>query len=157
LKTASVSEIKHELLNAPQKELLELCLRLIKYKKDNKELVNFLLFEANDLVGYIQNIKNEMDDQFAEVNYSNVYFAKKSFRKILRSISRYIKYTSSKEAEVELLIYFCTKIKTSGIRINRSTALTNLYNSQVKKIKNVAALLHEDLQHDYNKQIELLL
>jgi len=35
--------------------------------------------------------------------------------------------------------------------------LTNLYNNQVKKIKAVIETLHEDLQHDYNREIEELL
>lgn len=156
MKTASVSEIKQELISASPKELLALCLRLVKYKKDNKELLNYLLFEANDLHGYIENIKAEIDEQFTQINYSNLYFVKKSLRKILRTTNKYIKYTASKETEVELLIYFCGKIKSSTIKISKSTALTNLYNILIKKIKTVAATLHEDLQHDYNKEIDQL-
>lgn len=156
MKTSSVSEIKQELTNASQKELLDICLRVIKYKKDNKELVSFLLFEANDLQSYIENIKMEIEEQFLQINQSNLYFAKKSLRKILKIANRYIKYTQSKESEAELLIYFCNQIKTSGIRINKSTALTNLYNNQIKKIRLVVETLHEDLQHDFNKQIEKL-
>lgn len=156
MKTASISEIKQELTNASSKELLELCMRVIKYKKENKELLTFLLFEAHDLPLYVENIKKEMDEQFALINQSTLYLAKKSLRKILKNTNKYIKYTASKEAEVELLIYFCTKIKSSGIRIKKSVALTNLYNNQVKKIKSVIETLHEDLQHDYNKEIEQL-
>jgi hypothetical protein len=157
LKTASISEIKQELTNASSKELLELCLRVIKYKKENKELLTFLLFEAHDLPSYIENIKKEMDEQFALINQSTLYLAKKSLRKILKTTNKYIKYTASKEAEVELLIYFCNKIKTSGIRIKKSVALTNLYNNQIKKLKAVIETLHEDLQHDYTREIEQLL
>lgn len=157
MKTATISEIKQELTNASPKELLELCLRVVKYKKENKELLNYLLFEANDLPAYIENIKKEMDEHFREINQSNLYFAKKSLRKILKTTNKYIKYTTSKETEADLLIYFCTKIKASGIRINKSAALTNLYNNQIKKIKTVVGTLHEDLQHDFNKQIEQLL
>ena len=156
MKSASISEIKQELSNASPEELLELCLRIIKYKKENKELVNYLLFEAYDLPAYIENIKKDMDEQFTQINQSNLYFAKKSLRKILKTTNKYIKYTTSKETESELLIYFCNKVRSSGIRINKSTALTNLYNNQIKKIKAVISTLHEDLQHDYNKQIELI-
>lgn len=157
MKAASVSEIKQELKHTSPEELLELCLRLIKYKKENKELLTFLLFEANDLDSYIANIKREIDEQFTQINQSNLYFAKKSLRKILKISNKYIRYTSSKEAEVELLVYFCTKIKTSGIKIHKSTALSNLYNNQLKKIKAVIGTLHEDLQHDYNKQLQQLI
>src|SRR6187549_1970658 len=105
MRTASVNEIKQELTNASQKELLELCLRVIKYKKENKELISYLLFEAYDLPGYIENIKKEIDEQFILINSSSLYFIKKSLRKILKITNKYIKYTSSKEAETELLIY----------------------------------------------------
>ncbi len=156
MKTSSISEIKQELNNASPKELLELCLRLVKYKKENKELLSYLLYEANDLPSYIENMKKQMDEQFLQINVSNLYFVKKSLRKILKSTNKYIKYTTSKEAEAELLIYFCEKIRSSGIRIKKSTALTNIYSSQIKKIKAVIENLHEDLQHDYTKQIELI-
>lgn len=156
MKQASISDIKKELSNASPKELLEVCLRLIKYKKENKELVNYLLFESNDLSAYIMNIKMQIDYEFTQINTANLYFVKKSLRKILKITNRYIKYTLSKETEVELIIYFCNKIKISGIRINKSLALTNLYNNQIKKLRVVTGLLHEDLQNDYNKQIEQL-
>ena len=122
-----------------------------------EKLLTYLLFEANDLPSYINNIKQEMDEQFTQINQSNLYFAKKSLRKILKITNKYIKYTASKETEAELLIYFCNKIKDSGIRIKKSVALTNLYNNQIKKIQAVVGTLHEDLQHDYSKQIEHLL
>lgn len=156
MKTASVGEIKQELTNASQQELLELCLRLVKYKKENKELLTYLLFEAHHLASYIENIKKEIDEQMAQINHSNLYFVKKSLRKILKATNKYIRYTASREAEADLLIYFCTKIKASGIKINKSTALSNLYNNQIKKIKGVIETLHEDLQHDYNKEMDKL-
>ena len=82
MKAASINEIKQELNMVAPARLLELCLRLAKYKKDNKELLSYLLFEAHDESAYIQSIKDEVDDQFAGINHSNAYFAKKSLRKI---------------------------------------------------------------------------
>lgn len=157
MKTASINEIKIELSNTNYNELLEICLKVIKYKKENKELVNYLLFEANDLPGYVEKIKNEMEDAFKAINKSNIYFAKKSLRKILKTTNKYIKYITSKEAEAELLIFYCQSIKESGIVINKSTALTNIYANQVKKIQSIVASLHPDLQFDYAKQIDILL
>lgn len=156
MKAASLNEIKQELKTKPHKEILELCLRLAKFKKENKELLTFLLFEANDLQSYVQNVKTEIDEQFSFINQSNLYFAKKSIRKILRIINKFIRYASSTEAEVELLIYYCTKLKASGIAIHKSTALTNLFNTQIKKINKAMALLHEDLQYEYLKDFEKL-
>jgi len=156
LKSASISEIKLELENAPAKDLSALLLRVIKYKKDNKELLNFLLFESHDLQGYIKKIKTEIDDLFLQINQANIYFAKKSLRKILKITNKHIKYIAIKEAEAELLIYYCTKIKKSGIKMEKSAALTNLYYNQIKKIKLIIETLHQDLQHDYAKEIKQL-
>ena len=106
MKAATINEIKHELSTLDAANLLKLLLRLAKYKKDNKELLTYLLFEADDEEGYIENVKRQIDMQFAEINHGNLYFAKKSLRKILRTTSKYIRHTGSKEAEVELLLYF---------------------------------------------------
>ncbi len=78
MKAATIHELKQELNTLPQKELVELCQRLGKFKKENKELLTYLLYEANDEDGYIKGIKKEIDEQFAEINLSHLYYAKKS-------------------------------------------------------------------------------
>jgi hypothetical protein len=156
MKTATVHEIKQELATVKPAELTELCLRLARFKKENKELLTYLLFEAHDEVGYINNIKKEIDEQFAEINLSHLYFVKKSLRKILRIINKHVRYMSSKQAETELLIYFCTKLNQSGVPVEKSQVISNIYNSQLKKLYGIIQTLHEDLQHDYLKELELL-
>jgi hypothetical protein len=157
MKAASISEIKNELGNLAPARLAELCLQLAKYKKDNKELLSYLLFEENDMVGYIENVKKEIDKQFTEINASHLYFAKKTLRKILRIAGKHIRYTGTKQAEAELLIYFCMKMKNSGIEFKNSLVLMNLYQAQIKKINTAIAGFHEDLQYDYLKEIKKLI
>ena len=156
MKTATINEIKQELNGTASAKLLELCIRLAKYKKENKELLTYLLFEAHDESAYIESVKMQIDEQFAEINKSNLYFTKKSLRKILRTTGKYIRYTGSKQVEVELLLYFCGALVNSSIPIRRNTVLTNLYESQVKKIGTLIATLHEDLQYDYLKELKNL-
>jgi hypothetical protein len=55
---------------------------------------------------------------------------------------------------VELLTYFCRKIRSSGIPIKDSPVLTNLYRQQLKKINAVIATMHEDLQYDYLRALK---
>ncbi len=154
MKAATVNEIKKELSDLDPKTLVELCMSLAKYKKDNKELLTYLLFESHNQPAFIAAIKNKMDEQFPEINHSNLYLAKKSLRKILRITNKYIKHMGSKPAEAELLIYYCNKLKHSGIPIHKSALITNLYNHQLKKINVVIAKLHEDLQYDFKKDLE---
>ena len=133
-----------------------MCLRLARFKKENKELLTFLLFEAHDLPGYIESVKQQMDENFAEINTSNIYFAKKTLRKILRLANKYIRYTGSKEAEAEILLHYLTSFKGVKLSWHKSTALTNLYNAQLKKIRAAIDTMHEDLQHDYQRGVERL-
>ena len=43
MKAVSVKELSQELLNRSPKELRDLCLRLSRFKKENKELLTYLL------------------------------------------------------------------------------------------------------------------
>ncbi len=157
MKAASISQLKQEMKNRSANELLEICLRLIRYKKENKELLTYLLFEKQDEQAYIESIKNEMEQQFSEINKSNIYFAKKSIRKIVRITNKFIKYSGKKETEVELLMFFCNCLKDSGIPMDKSVALNNIYIRQIEKIKKAISTLHEDLQFDYNEELMALL
>ena len=157
MKAATVHEIKQELTMLPASALAELCLRLAKFKKDNKELLTYLLFEAPDQAAYVENVKKEIDLGFEELPKPNLYLTKKSLRKILRNTAKRIRYTGSPQAEVELLTYYCSKIRASGIPIHKQTVLTNLYQQQIKKIRKVIDTLHEDLQYDYLKDLKNLI
>lgn len=157
MKAATLAELKKELFSVPAERVLELCLHLAKYKKENKELLSYLLFEADDEAAYIKNVKDEVDEQFQNLNRSNIFLAKKTFRKILRTTNKHIKYSGSKRTEVEMLIYFCKKLKTSGVSLHRSVALTNIYLRQLQKINKALSTLHEDLQYDYKEELKSLM
>ena len=156
MKAASLKEIKTELNQRSTQELLELCLRLSKFKKENKELLTYLLFESADEESFIQSIKTKVDADFDTINAKTFFYIKKSVRKILRELKKFIRYSQNKETEVELLLYFCQKLKEFKPSINRNTTLTNLYNRQLEYIKKKVATLHEDLQYDYRLELEEL-
>jgi hypothetical protein len=156
MKAASLNDIKKELAYLELKAVQELCMRLAKYKKENKELLTYLLFEAADEKGYINGVKSEIDEHFEALPKANVYLIKKSLRKILRITNKQIKYSEGKQTEVELRIYFCFKIKKAGINLLPSQVLFNLYEQQLKKIEHALSKLPEDLQYDYQHEVEQL-
>lgn len=156
MKAATVHEIKQELQNCKPHETVELCLRLSRFKKENKELLTYLLFEAHDEEGFVTSVKNEIDELFSEINQSQLYFAKKSLRKIVRVINKYSRYSGIKETDLAIRIHFCTLLKESAIPISQNAVINNLYLSQLKKINAVLATLHEDLQYDYRRQVNEL-
>ena len=153
MKASTISTLRKELSTLPSVDVLEICLKLVRFKKENKELLSYLLFDANNEAEFIRSIKEEIDLQFAEINLSHLYFAKKSIRKILKTTNKYIRYSGLKQTEAELLIHFCAKLRLSGIPYRTNISLSNLYKNQVRKIHSAIAALHEDLQHDYLEEL----
>lgn len=156
MKAATVHDIKKELEGLDPERTQALCLRLARFKKDNKELLTYLLFEAHDEAGYMESVKRDITEQFAEIPNLTVYYVKKSLRRILRTVNKQIKYSGLPATELTLRIHFCQQIKESAIPINKSAVLVNLYQQQLKKIDQALAKLPEDLQYDYQSDIENL-
>jgi len=156
MKAVSLKEIKQELNHLTHNELQELCLRLSRFKKENKELLTYLMFESSNEATYIESVKLYIDEQFEIINTKSYFYIRKSVRKILTNTKKYIRYSQQKETEVELLLYFCKKLKDFRPSIKNSPRLQNTYNRQVELIKKAVATLHEDLQYDYNLTLEAL-
>jgi hypothetical protein len=152
----SISELNKQLQQLPPKKIAEICIRISKHKKENKELLDYLLNESDDEESFREKIKRETEQQFQEMNRSNLYLAKKSLRKILRTINKNCRFSGSKETEAILLIHFCQTLKKSGIPFYDSQVLINMYANQQKKIATAISKLHEDLQFDYEKELREL-
>jgi uncharacterized protein YpuA (DUF1002 family) len=156
IKSASVNLIKSALGNLSSKDLTDICLRLVKFKKENKELLSYLLFDSNNETEYIKLVKDEISLQFAEINKSKMFYVRKSIRKILRMTNQYIRYSGKAQTEVELLIHFCAAMNDTNIDFRKVNSMTNLHQNQIRKINSVLQSLHEDLQFDYRDEINRL-
>jgi hypothetical protein len=69
---------------------------------------------------------------------------------------KYIRYSLNKQTEVELLLYFCTKLRKLSPPIDRNTTLMNIYTRLTDTVIRKLPLLHEDLQYDYQLEINEL-
>jgi len=156
MKAESITTIKKELQHLPKEDLLQLCLRLGRFKKENKELMTYLLFQAHDEDGYIESIKATLDEQFDNMNTDSYFYMKKTIRKILRQIRTFSRYSITKTTEVDLLLYFCQRLNTLKPNIHRNRTLDNLYQRQLISIEKKITAFHEDLQYDYRIQLEEL-
>lgn len=154
MKAASVVELRKELEHLDKEKLKQLCLRLSRFKLENKELLTYLLFESEDESSYIQSIKNQLDTLFLDINTNSYFYVKKSVRKILRRIRKFARYSNQPETEVELLLYFCLKMQDIKPSIFKNKTLTNIYDRQIKSAQKKTKKLHEDLQYEYNLHIE---
>jgi hypothetical protein len=153
MKPASLNTIKKEVEQLPPELIAQYCVRMAKYKVENKELLNYLLYQAYDQQTFIKEVCNEVDEQFLNLNKSHLYLSKKTIRKALKTTQKYIKFSGVKTTEVELLIHFCKKLKGSGLPLHHGKVLGNLYLRQFERIKKVLSNLHEDLQMDYAEEI----
>lgn len=152
MKPATIRDIKGALSALTHEELTQVCLRLAGYNKENKELMTYLLFEADDQAMFIKNVKEEMDQLFSQAS-GNVYLAKKTYRKILKIVNNYIRFSKQKTTEIELLIYYCKCLKGHVVSVHQHPVVENLYERQLAKIEKALSTLHEDLQYDYGQAL----
>lgn len=153
MKSASVAEIKKELKHQSPDELIALCLRLARFKKENKELLTYLLYEKDDESAYIDSVKQEVNSLFGQINTKTYYFIKKGLRKILNAIKKYARYSGNKQTEVELHVYFLQSMAQYFPYFRDDSRLLNIWETQLRMLQKKIALLHEDLQFDYNDMI----
>ena len=149
MKAATLKELKTELSHVSHEKLLKLCLHLAKFKKENKELLTYLLLESESEDGYIETVKEEVDDLFETINTKSYFYMKKTIRKILRTIKTNIRYSKKKTTEIELILYFCEKLKAVRPSVQYSQVLKNLYERELVSLEKKIKLVHEDLQFEY--------
>jgi hypothetical protein len=148
--TYGLQDIKKEIQHLPHEQLAELCLRLVRHKKENKELLAYLLFEANNEQAFIEQVKAEVGFMFSQLP-SQSYLAAKSLRKILRLIGKYTKFMASKTAEIELLINFGYNYLQYVDKRTSYKPIRLILTRQLEKIRTLILKLHEDLQFDYTE------
>lgn len=145
-------EIQH--LSAPQ--LAELVLRLARHKKENKELLAYLLFVGHDEAAFVEQSKYEVSMMFY-IMPSRAYDAVKTLRKILRLITKLSKFSASKHVEISLLVGFCTNYLEYVDRKASYKPLRTVFVRQIEKISKLITKLHEDIQADYLSEYNALL
>ena len=157
MKPVTIKKIKDELHHKSSQELIELCLMLSRFKKENKELLTYLLFDKDDEEMYIIKVNEYVTLLFEGINTKSFFFIRKSVRKILKITKKHIRYSKRKDTEVELLIHFCKELRELNPSISKSPRLQNIYNRQLLLIKKSIITLHEDLQYDYQLELDYLL
>ena len=153
---ASLKDIKQELKDKSHQELIDICTRLCRFKKENKELLGYLLFEAYDKESYLESVKVEIDARFRNINQKSPYYVRKSMRSILQSTRTYARYTGDAEIEIELLIHFCARMKEFDLKKTGNKRLAKMYQTLVGSLDKKISVLHEDLQYDHQQALRKL-
>tara|TARA_R110002111_G_scaffold170514_3_gene236228 strand:- start:64 stop:537 length:474 start_codon:yes stop_codon:yes gene_type:complete len=152
MKAATVSELKKALVQLDHEELLDACVRLAKFKVENKELLTYLLMKSDDEQGYANELCAEIDQQLPSVKSMH----KKTLRKIIRWMEKCIRFSGDKETELQVRIHLCRRFVDRGISFGRCRVSANMYASQLKKIDKALQKVHPDLQFDFRQQMDQL-
>ena len=75
---------------------------------------------------------------------------------MVRILKKNIKYSPVKETEILLLIHFCLQMIEIPIQFHRYPVMFNLLERQFRRTQKVIESLDEDLQNDYNREMEIL-
>lgn len=150
MRIEKLSDIKKELRSLNNEALIEICLRLAKYKKENKELLSYLLYDADEPLRYADDVKAALLINFQNLNRS-AYTSTKELRKIVRLFTKHTKYTASKEVEIELLLWFCSMFLEYADTRSSHKPLLSIFSRQMEKTRRLIPKLHEDLQFDYSE------
>jgi len=149
-------DLKKELQHLSGAEVAVLCLRLARFKKENKELLTYLLFKADDPDAFVQEYKEEMDAQFGKISGKS-YLVVKTLRKIATQMNNQIRYASSEVVKTELLLHFCSNYINFVDYHTNYKPLRSIFYRHAEKAKAAIQKLQEDLQHDYGNLYEAML
>ena len=116
--------------------------------------MTYMLFEADDEDQYIESVKSEMQEIMESMNRYSTFYMKKTMRKTIRYMDKFVRYSGLKETEAEIRISFCEMVRELKVPTHRSKVMTNMFNGQLKKINVALSKLHEDLQYDFQGRLE---
>ena len=152
MRAASIAELKKSLVKLDQGELLDAVLRLARFKKDNKELLTYLLFMSQDENEYANYLCREIDEHFA--NTPNMH--KKTLRKIIRWMNKCLRFSGNKETESQVRVHFCQALQQTETPFRKTKVMTNMYTGQLKKIHQALSKLHDDIRADFQADLREL-
>lgn len=150
----SLAKLKKELSYLNEKELIELVADLSKFSRDNKSYLFFKLHGKSDPGLYLQMVQEELEHDFQLARADHSYYAKKAAQKLRRKMNKLLKLSKVKTDQIEVLLFFCEKLREYGFLRHRNPVLDNIYQMQLGKAVKLIAGLHEDLQFDYEGRIE---
>lgn len=153
MKPESLTILKKELKKCSHEESQEIVLRLARAKKENKELLTYLLSYAEDAAEYGEDMQADLDLAFEDLS-QRPYFAAKSLRKMLRQVTKFKRFTKSDQYMVQLLLHFCEKtVEHFGPGLRHLPTQGIIFRTMLK-IRKTLDKMHEDLQADFRPHFE---
>ena len=156
MKFPTLAQLKKELSYLNEKELIGLVADLSKFSRDNKSYLFFKLNEKDNPRLYLEMVQEELEADFSMARGDHSYYAKKAAQKLRRKMNKLLKLSKVKTDQIEVLLFFCEKLREYGFLRHRNPVLDNLYQTQLAKAVKLISGLHEDLQFDYESRVDEL-
>lgn len=146
----SLAALKKELGALDRTELVNICARLARYKKENKELLAYLLMYADDPMLYAEKVKPMLDEPF-DAPYHSAWAFSKRLRKALRSITKYQRFTGSLRGEAELSIYLLQRCDADWRAKVNHAGIQRIVLRTIAKTADLIQKMEEDYRSDYTE------
>jgi hypothetical protein len=153
MRPASIQEIRNQLHHETPEALIDLILRLARFKQENKALVTYRIFDSIDEDAFVVSVQQMISEVFVGVNPAP-YLAKKTIRKAIRMGNQAIKYSGIPTTEISILLCLLQEMEQAQVDISSSPVLINLAKGLFKRAKKCHDGLHEDLQFEYRTKIQ---
>lgn len=129
MKAATISQLKKELAKLDEDELLDVCVRMAKFKVESKELLTYLLMKADDEPAYADELCDEIDEHLSVSGKIH----KKTLRKVVRWMDKSLRFSGDKETELQVRIHFCQRIKEKRISFGAAASAKTCTRHSSKK------------------------
>lgn len=154
MKIPSLAALKKELTYLNEQELSSLIVELSKFTRDNKAFLYFKLNEKDQPNLFVDSVKEELAELFQTANTTSFYLTKKSAQGIRRKLNKALKFSTNKTDQIELILFFCDKMKTYGYLKFNHPVISKLFQMQIQKAEKLILKLEDDLQYDYIQLLE---
>ena len=154
MEIAGLAEIRKELIHQSPDELIELVLRLARFRQDNKALTGYWLFNRQDPNQFLQQVHIALEDGFRTLNFSSGYWVKKGLRKWQRQVNLYGRICGEAWMQADMQSYYVWICLRAQSRLAEPLYLASLVAAAEKKRLSFVKKLDADLQHDLQRQFE---
>ena len=152
LKTG-IHELRVKTNDLSVESLHRLLTRLMRFKRENKELVAFELFIRAEPENWFADIREECNVTLNEMNTSHPYFMRKTMRKLIRTLKTYARYAGDPAIEAELLCILLEAFHQKHLHEHTAEKIRKIVTDTQVRLQKMISKLHDDLQYDFIRRL----
>ncbi len=153
----SLADIKKELKQMPNNEVLDLFIEVLKLSKENKIYAAFRLFDANNEQDAQKKILLALEADVVDLTFANYWSFNKMIARIYKNLNKDTKPIKNKETLCGIYLGFATLLdERSGTLKKISHQYQRYYGFAYNKALQYLNSLHEDVQYDFKRKFDVI-